>query len=109
MGIGLGSSRQQVSRLKSIASECDSIKNKFKTICNNMDTYFTGEAATACKAALERRVNDFNKMKIEALNIAQTLSSAIEEIEEEEREERRGSGGGGSSGGGSQGGPGMYL
>lgn len=118
----IGSSRAQVAKLYSIARECGSSISSLNVAISNMDTYFTGGAATSCKAALERRINELNKIKTNAESIAARLNSAIAEIEEEERREReeraerarssRSSSGGGNrsrGGGGSSGGPGMYL
>ena len=104
----LGSSRTQVSRLRTIARTCGTSISSLTNVIQNMESYFKGQAAIACKSALERRLNELKKIRSNAEYIAARLSSAIEEIEEEEREERRsrGSGGGGRS---SSGGPGMFL
>lgn len=110
MGINASFNKSQATQLMNVSSNCDTMFRNFGNIIGNMYSYFTGAAADACKAALQRRNDEIKNIKKEAERIAYDINVAIAEIKEEEAEsarERRSRGGGG--GRVSSGGPGVGL
>lgn len=107
MGFSGAKSLAQSSKLKGMAADFGRISNCMGNLANNMNEYFAGVAANACRAALERRKEDVAKIQIMARETANEISSIVDQIREEEKEERRSRG----SGGGNvvSGGPGMFC
>lgn len=94
MGISYSFNRAQATKLVNVSNKFDGINSSVKNLVNNMDSFFKGAAANACKEALMRRQNEINNFKNEASRIARLINQAVADIKREEDEEKRRNSGG---------------
>ncbi len=114
MGINYAENKRLARQLRDTSYEFAKLEEEVRRISSGISECFSGDAATQCIIALERRYVQLNTSKKEVVEIANRIDSAIESIREkeireaEERRRRNGSGGRTSLGGGHvrSGGPG---